>query len=293
MLIALQTAGLSVETIQINASEDSDLYLYTQSNNIARNYINVGQYYGGYSKHYYVGLAKWNGADLSPLAGKTNVALSLYVQNFVNPVFGSSGTNSQPTGFTNPTTGNFTIKVVALSGTPDPASMSDGWVKTNMVNATGIGSLTLTNAGYNTVNIGDAVANWIARGNSPLWLGFIGTSSTTSIYTSIQLGTLEPTYDLDGLILAQATPMYLSAPSTEPPTAPVARSCSISGNQLVMIFETVPNISYTLKTKSNLSDRDWVTVDSPFVAGPTSTTTLTVPMTDSLGRGFYRLEITQ
>ena len=290
MLIALQTAGLSVETIQINAREDSDVYIYNQTNTITRNYMNVGQYYGGYSAHYYVGLAKWNGADLSPLVGKTNIELNLYVQNFVNPVFGSGGTNSQPIGFTNTTAGNFNLKVVALSGAPDPASMSDGWVKTNMVNATGIGSLTLTSAGYHAVNISDTVANWIVGGNSSLWLGFIGTSSTTSTYTSIQLGTLEPTYDFDGLILAQATPMYFSVPTTPVPPAPVAQSCRIlSGNQLEMVFETVPNISYILKTKSNLSDPIWVTVAS-FVAASTSTTQI-VSMPDSPGRGFYRLEI--
>jgi len=289
MLIALQTAGLSVETIQINAREDSDVYIYNQTNTTTRNYMNVGQYYGGPITHYYVGLAKWNGVDLSPLVGKTNIALNLYVQNFVNPVFGSGGINSQPIGFTNTTTGNFTLKVVALSGTPDPASMSDGWVKTNMVNVTGLGSVTLTNVGYNTVNIGDTVANWITDGSGPRWLGFVGTASTTS---SVQLGTLEPTLELDGGLVAQAAPMYLSAPSTTLPTAPVARSCRIlSGNQLEMIFETVPNISYTLKTKSNLSDPTWVTVSS-FVAVSTSTT-LTQSMTNSPGRGFYRLEIIQ
>jgi len=289
MLIALQTAGLSVETIQINAREDSDVYIYNQTNTTTRNYMNVGQYYGGHITHYYVGLAKWNGADLSPLVGKTNIALNLYVQNFVNPVFGSGGINSQPIGFTNTTTGNFTLKVVALSGTPDPASMSDGWVKTNMVNVTGLGSVTLTNVGYNTVNIGDTVANWITDGSGPRWLGFVGTASTTS---SVQLGTLEPTLDLDGGLVAQAAPMYLSASSTTLQTAPVARSCRIlSGNQLEMIFETVPNISYTLKTKSNLSDPTWVTVSS-FVAVSTSTT-LTQSMTNSPGRGFYRLEIVQ
>jgi hypothetical protein len=124
-------------------------------------------------------------------------------------------------------------------------------------------------------------------------LGFVGIPSTTSPYTSVQLGTLEPAYqDASAQIESfPAAPMYLSVEASLP--APVAQSCSVSGNQLVMIFETVPNISYTLKTKSNLSDRDWVTVDSPFVAGPTSTTTLKVPMTDSPGRGFYRLEITQ
>jgi hypothetical protein len=167
--------------------------------------------------------------------------------------------------------------------------MSDGWVKTNMVNVTGLGSVTLTNVGYNTVNIGDTVANWITDGSGPRWLGFVGTASTTS---SVQLGTLEPTLDLDGGLVAQAAPMYLSAPSTTLPTAPVARSCRIlSGNQLEMIFETVPNISYTLKTKSNLSDPTWVTVSS-FVAVSTSTT-LTQSMTNSPGRGFYRLEIIQ
>ena len=276
---------VKADTVQINANGDADQYIYRLTYTATSSYMNVGQYAGGFSRHYYVGLANWNYVDLSPLAGQSNVALSLYVQNFVDPVFGSGGPYSQPISFTYPTTGNFTLKVVALSGTPNPTDMTDAWVKTNMIDATGIGSVTLTSSGYSTVNIGNIVANWITAGTGgPLWLGFVGTGSTTSIYTSVHLGTLEPTE------LSPANPMYLSV-ETSPP-APVARSCSVSENQLVMIFETVPNISYTLKTKSNLSDRDWVMVNSPFVAGSTSTTRLTVPMTDSLGRGFYRLEIT-
>ena len=278
--------------LQIPATGDGDQYLYNQSNNVTRSYINVGQYYGGRNLHYYVGLVNWNDADLRPLAGNTNVTLSLYVQNFVDPVFTGGNTNSQPAGFTYPTNGNFTMKVVALSGVPAPSLMTDGWVKTNMINAAGISSVTLTNAGYNTINLGTTVANWISAGNGPLWLGFVGTASSTSLYTSVQLGTLEATYSFEGILVAEAAPMYLSAGSSSPaaPPAPVAHSSRIvSGDQLEMTFEVVPSFSYVLKTKPNLSDTNWVTVSS-FVAGSTSTN-LTVPMTNSIGRGFYRLEI--
>lgn len=77
--------------------------------------------------------------------------------------------------------------------------------------------MTLTNAGYNTVNIGNTVANWITAGSGPRWLGFVGTASTTSLYTSVQLGTLEPTTDLDGNITASAAPMYLAIPEPSVP----------------------------------------------------------------------------
>ena len=200
------------DTVQINANGDADQYIFNQTYTATKNYINVGQYYGGFSTHYYVGLANWNNVDLSPLSGQSSAALALYVQNFVDPVFGSGGPNSQPTGFTYPTVGNFTLKVVAISGTPNTASINDAWVKTNMIDATGVGSVTLTSSGYSTVNIGNVVANWITAGVGPRWLGFVGTGSTTSLYTSVQLGTLEPTTDLDGLITSAATPMYLTIP---------------------------------------------------------------------------------
>lgn len=196
---------------QISANADGDQYLFSQSYTATRSYMNVGQYYGGFSTHYYVGLANWNGLDLSPLSGLTSANLAVYVQNFVDPVFGN-GVNAQPTSFTYPTTGNFTLKVVALSGTPTPSLINDAWVKTNLVDAAGVGSVTLTNAGYNTVNIGNTVANWISAGNGPRWLGFVGTGSTTSLYTSVQLGTLEPTLDMDGGTLFPASPMYLAIP---------------------------------------------------------------------------------
>jgi hypothetical protein len=133
------------------------------------------------------------------------------VQNFVNPVFGR-GIYAEPTSFTYPTTGNFTLKVVALSGTPNPADMTDAWVKTNMIDATGVGSVTLTSSGYSTVNIGNVVANWITAGAGPRWLGFVGTGSTTSLYTSVHLGTLEPTADVEDRIISPAAPMYLTIP---------------------------------------------------------------------------------
>jgi hypothetical protein len=203
---------VKADTVQINANGDGDQYIFNQAYTATRNYMNVGQYYGGYSNHYYVGLANWNNVDLSPLSGQSSAALALFVQNFVDPVFGSGGPNSQPTGFTYPTVGNFTLKVVAFSGTPSTASMNDAWVKTNMIDATGVGSVTLTKSGYNTVNIGSTVSNWITAGNGPRWLGFVGTGSTTSLYTSVQLGTLEPTLDLDGLPTSLAAPMYLTIP---------------------------------------------------------------------------------
>lgn len=286
MAISFLQSPAKAGMVQIVANADGDQYLFNQSFTSSRSYMNVGQYYGGFSTHYYVGLANWNDVDLSPLTGQANVNLSLFVQNFVDPVFGSGGPNAQPQSFIYPSIGNFTLKVVALTGVPVFSSMNDAWVKTNLIDAQGVGSITLTQSGYNTVNIGDTVANWLAAGSGPRWLGFVGTGSTTSIYTSVQLGTRESARDLDGNIITPANPMYLSAP----PPAPVALSSrTLSGNQLEMTFEVVPAVSYVLKNKSNLSDTNWTTVSS-FTAESTFTN-LTVPMTNSLGRGFFRLEI--
>jgi hypothetical protein len=287
-LILSEVQQVRAATVEINANFDGDIYLSGNIDNNSRFYMNVGQYSNG-SLRYHVGLANWNSVDLPPLVGQTSVTLTLYVQNFVVPVF-SNGMSAQPVLTPFPT-GDFDLKVVALSG--DPTSYITGpWVNTNMIDAVEVGSVHLTKSGYATVDIGNRLANWIADSNGLRWLGFVGKTSTTSPYTSVQLGTLEPAYvDASAeVVLSKAAPMYLSV-ETSPP-APVVRSCSISENNLVMIFETVPNTSYTLKTKSNLSDPAWVTVESSFLAGPTSTTTLTVPMTDSPRQGFYRLEIT-
>jgi hypothetical protein len=287
-LILSEVQQVRAATVQINANVDGDIYLSGNIYNNSRSYVNVGQYSNG-SLRYHVGLANWNDVDLPPLVGQNSATLTLYVQNFVVPVF-ANGMSAQPT-LTYPTTGDFTLKVVALFG--DPTSYITGaWVKTNMIDAIGVGSVNLTKSGYATVDIGNTVADWISAGTGSLWLGFVGIPSTTSPYTSVQLGTLEPAYQdaSNEVELSPAAPMYLSV-ETSPP-APVALSCSISANQLVMIFETVPDISYTLKTKSNLSDRDWVTIGQSFMATSTSTT-LIETMTDSPGRGFYRLEITQ
>jgi len=274
------------DTIKVNTTSDGYLYLGAPTTvNSTGYYLDVGLY-GTPGNHYSIAYAKFD-TDLSFLEGAQKIYLALNLRNFVAPVFGN-GPTAQYTRLDYPTSGGyFTLKAVPLTSSFPESGVNATWVRDNLISPTAAGTVVLQNSGYYYMDITSAVNNWIANPTSERVLGFVGIGSTPNTW-SLNLGTKENNQDLDGTILSAATPMYLFAPP-----APVAQSCSVSGNQLVMIFETVPNISYTLKTKSNLSDRDWVTVDSPFVAGPTSTTTLTVPMTDSPGRGFYRLEITQ
>jgi hypothetical protein len=136
LVVAFQFQDLWAATTQINANVDGDIYLSGNSYNNSRSYMNVGQYLNG-SPRYHVGLANWDDVDLPPLIGETSARLALYVQNFVIPVF-AGGMSAQPT-LTYPSTGDFTLKVVALFGDPR-GYITDAWVKTNMIDAAGVGS---------------------------------------------------------------------------------------------------------------------------------------------------------
>ena len=199
-------------TVQINPFTDGQLYVASQNYTDTGYQMNVGQYAYGRNLHYYVGLASWTGVDLSTLEGQSSTALRLYVQNFLIPDLSNGGGATSMPDLLPSSTGDFTLKVVALSGTPNAANMNDAWVKTNMIDAAGVGSVTLTSSGYNTVNIGSTVANWLLAGTTgPRWLGFVGTGSSSS-YTSVKLGTLEPTREMDGTVTSLEAPMYLTIP---------------------------------------------------------------------------------
>jgi len=225
MIFALQFEGLRAATVEIKPTADGQLYVAFQSYNDTSSSINVGQYTSGLNIHYYVGLANWAGVDLSPLQGSTSANLNVYVQEFLVPdLSGGGGTTSQP-NLVSSSAGNFVMKVVALPGTPTAASMNDAWVKTNMIDAPGVGSVTLTTSGYATVNIGNTAANWISASvDAPRWLGFVGTGSAISPYTSIKLGTLEDVRALDGSTISYANPMYLSIPE---PSVPGLLGCAL------------------------------------------------------------------
>jgi len=212
LVLGFQFVGLWAATTEINPYADGQMYVAYQSYNDTSSSMNVGQYAYGYNIHYYVGLANWAGVDLTPLQGVSNATLNIYVQEFLIPdLSNGGGTTSAPTLVSSPT-GNFVMKVVALSGAPNPASMNDAWVKTNMIDVAGVGSVTLTNSGYAAVSIGNTVANWISAGSGSRWLGFVGTGSATSNYISVKLGTLEDVKNLDGDITSPKAPMYLTIP---------------------------------------------------------------------------------
>ena len=200
------------DTVQINPYTDGQVYVAYRSYNDTGYQMNVGQYANGYNLHYYVGLASWTGVDLNALEGQSSTALRLYVQNFLIPDLNNGGGATSQPDLLSSSTGDFTLKVVALSGTPNPAIMNDAWVKTNMIDPSGVGSVLLTSSGYYTVDIGSTVANWLLAGTTgPRWLGFVGTGSSSS-YTSVKLGTLEPTREMDGRVTSPAAPMYLTIP---------------------------------------------------------------------------------
>ena len=78
-----------------------------------------------------------------------------------------------------------------------------------------------------------------------------------------------------------------NAPAAPPPG--IRSSRILPGNQLEITFETVPNISYILKSKPQLTGGVWTPVQSLVAAS--HTVVLVVPMNHPSGREFFRLEV--
>jgi len=197
------------DTVQIMTTSDGYKYLGAPvPANGTSNYMDVGLF-GTPGGHYSVGFAKFN-ADLSGLAGAQKVFLAINLLNFVAPIFGTDGTSAQPTGYTYPVVGgNFTLKVVELTSSFTGTGVDASWATTNLFSPAAAGTVTFIQAGYQYVDISSTVAGWISRGAAVKELGFIGIASTPNTW-SLNVGTLDPLKNLDGDILAAATPMFLT-----------------------------------------------------------------------------------
>jgi hypothetical protein len=197
------------DTVQIMTTGDGYKYLGAPTPaNGTGSYMDVGLY-GTPGGHYSIGFAKFN-ADLSRLAGAQKVFLAVNLLNFVAPTFGTDGTSAPPTGFTYPVTGgNFTLKVVELTSDFTGTGVDTAWATTNLITPTAAGTVTFIQAGYQYVDISSTVAGWLSPGATVKQLGFIGIASNPNTW-SLNLGTLEPKQNLDGDILAPATPMFLT-----------------------------------------------------------------------------------
>lgn len=101
-----------------------------------------------------------------------------------------------------------------------------------------------------------------------------------------------PASGLNDIALENGASFGLVYGSANAPTAPLPRIRSsriLPGNQLEITFETVPDLSYVLKSKSQLTDQVWTPVQS-FVASA-DTKVVMVPMNHPTGREFFRLEV--
>lgn len=91
-----------------------------------------------------------------------------------------------------------------------------------------------------------------------------------------------------GLVYGSTNAPTFPSNSLTPP--PVVKSTRVlSGNQLEMVFETVPNVSYVLKRKSSLLDASWSSVTN--LAATSTVSKFTVPMHQPGGQEFFRLEV--
>jgi len=217
---------VKADTVQIMTTSDGYKYLGAPTlANGTSSYMDVGLY-GTPGGHYSVGFAKFN-ADLSGLAGAQKVFLAINLLNFVAPIFGTDGTSAQPTGYTYPLVGgNFTLKVVELTSSFTGTGVDANWATTNLFSPAAAGTVTFIQAGYQYVDISSTVAGWISRGAAVKELGFIGIASTPNTW-SLNLGTLDPLKNLDGDILAAATPMFLTTVSVPEPSIVSLLVCSL------------------------------------------------------------------
>jgi hypothetical protein len=78
-------------------------------------------------------------------------------------------------------------------------------------------------------------------------------------------------------------------PTAPAPPSPTVLSTRILSGCLEITWQTVANVPYLLKSNSDLDTDNWAPIQS--ILASSSTTTLSIPIADTSGREFFRLEI--
>lgn len=183
-------AGLATPTFAaletpLAASFDSDNYIAFGFDNAFATEITVGAdipFAPTAGSHFNFGVVTFDVAGLSASGDKF---LHLDLEVFRSTTTGPTG----PTGTVDSTTGNATLRLVALGDDyANYAAAPDrrGWYDTNLYNQDVIAAAALTEAGLFSIDVTDAVNAWIADGTTNHGFGLVVESGTP-----IELGATE------------------------------------------------------------------------------------------------------
>ena len=180
---------IASEAVTVGITNDADYYVYYGTYSDARTpfYVGVNDIAAGSPYQYHFNAAGMDMSDLSNFQSDDTALLNVNLQRFRVPGAVVPGYQGPPS-YSYLTSGvTFTLKVVALTDAFDSiqyAASPLDWYTTNLLNQPAIASVDFTQAGWKSIDVTAAFAQWSTGTLANNGLGLIGTYSSTAGITA-------------------------------------------------------------------------------------------------------------
>jgi len=176
---------LTSEAVTVGITNDADYYVYygTYSDTRTPFYVGVNDITAGSPYQYHFNAAGIAIADISDFQSGDTALLNLNLQRFRVPGTVVPGYQGPPSYSYLASGVTFTLKVVALTDAFDNiqyASSPLSWYQTNLLNQPAIASVDFTEAGWKSIDVTSAFAQWKTGSLANNGLGLVGTYSSTA-----------------------------------------------------------------------------------------------------------------
>ena len=185
ILLALLASLSIAQAATVGITTDADYYVYygTYSDTRTPFYVGVNDITAGSPYQYHFNAAGMSMSDISDFQSGDTALLNINLQRFRVPGAVVPGYQGPPS-YSYLTSGvTFTLKVVALTDAFDNiqyASSPLDWYKNNLLNQPTIASVDFTEAGWKSIDVTAAFAQWNAGTLVNNGLGLVGTYSSTT-----------------------------------------------------------------------------------------------------------------
>ena len=185
ILLALLATLSIAKAATVGITSDADYYVYygTYSDTRTPFYVGVNDITAGSPYQYHFNAAGMSMSDISNFQSGNTALLNINLQRFRVPGAVIPGYQGPPS-YSYLTSGvTFTLKVVALTDAFDNiqyASSPLDWYKNNLLNQPTIASVDFTEAGWKSIDVTAAFAQWNAGTLVNNGLGLVGTYSSTT-----------------------------------------------------------------------------------------------------------------
>ncbi len=185
IILTLWASLCMAQAATVGITSDADYYMYNGTYSEMRTplYVGVNDITAGSPYQYHFNAAGIAISDISDFQSGDTALLNLNLQRFRVPGTVVPGYQGPPS-YSYLTSGvTFTLKVVALTDAFDNiqyASSPLSWYQTNLLNQPTIASVDFTEAGWKSIDVSSAYAQWNTGTLANNGLGLVGTYSSTA-----------------------------------------------------------------------------------------------------------------